>query len=1020
MLSRIARNKFNNMEQIEGDGREKERGAALALSLIVLAILGVVSVSVLTIATKESNIMGSDLRRTQTFYAASASMEKMTNDFSDLFNTRVRPSNNDLNFIANSPPTELVNEGFGFSQSIAEDIARLNEMRASQGIGTTAIPRININEGPYAGLYATVIPYKMLTTATFVSTGEQVKLEREINNYQIPLFQFGIFSDEDIEIHPGPLMTYNGRVHANGNIYALRNTYFLSKVTTASEFIFDTWRGGATLGTWQGKDNVWMRVGGIDVRITKGSMQQGSGRPGGPNIPGTQPGQRGYFPDSPNGVTNPNWETKSVLPAQRNITDQFGGQLLTRTTGAFPLKLPVQLEGNNAAEIIKRSLPEDSSVLQLSRFHNKSQIRILIDDEDAGSGYANTAGIPEGKGVKLSEFNPVALDSGNALRRIDNNGNYLDPDVIKQDDPAFLSGNPPKAETVRGVRSYTVSDNQNANGNVPKTPNGAIIPPGAGIKGRILIEIVSPDGTVRDVTRTILSMGMTVGEPNAIVYLQRPLWAAYVQGSYDRNNGSNNLVYLTNSTRAIIDGEIKESSGLPSFDPTYGCINTAAASFDDELTTLTDTSATITRNRRSGNTWNQIVPINFYNVREGWRANDIDKYLIYERGLMTVVELNMRNLTRWLDSVYDNNLLLGTDARSENIQGEEGYIVYFSDRRGDRVKREENAAGEIIYTSNGFVDNEDIYGPNNTLDPGEDVINYGWDVELNAPKKGTLQKDTEELPDVGYTWSYTGAWSMTSSSVKTRAQTVMSYISPTRNYFRRSLRLFDGETLSITAATGKLSTTKGINISSENLVYIWGSYNTTGVASIPTTGSTLNDGGFLGPQVPAAIIADAFSPLSRTWFDALPVLCPQGSNNGSFSGTGYRSADQNVPLTAGTSMRAGVIAGTTISALDGNPSRQGGNVANGRILGGVINYPRFLELWEWPGNRAWSFSGSFVPMFRSTQAIGQWENSTAVTYFPPRRNWSFDDTFKDPRRLPPGTPFFQYVEPTGFRQKITG
>ena len=37
-----------------------------------------------------------------------------------------------------------------------------------------------------------------------------------------------------------------------------------------------------------------------------------------------------------------------------------------------------------------------------------------------------------------------------------------------------------------------------------------------------------------DVTQTILSMGMTEGEPNGIVYLQRPLWAAFVQGSRDR------------------------------------------------------------------------------------------------------------------------------------------------------------------------------------------------------------------------------------------------------------------------------------------------------------------------------------------------------------------------------------------------------------------------------------------------------------------------------------------------------
>jgi len=56
--------------------------------------------------------------------------------------------------------------------------------------------------------------------------------------------------------------------------------------------------------------------------------------------------------------------------------------------------------------------------------------------------------------------------------------------------------------------------------------------------------------------------------------------------------------------------------------------------------------------------WNAIVPINVYNVREGRisttagspsaNANDL-----YERGVMSVVELNMRNLARWVDGVYD-------------------------------------------------------------------------------------------------------------------------------------------------------------------------------------------------------------------------------------------------------------------------------------------------------------------------------------------------------------------------------
>ncbi len=61
------------------------------------------------------------------------------------------------------------------------------------------------------------------------------------------------------------------------------------------------------------------------------------------------------------------------------------------------------------------------------------------------------------------------------------------------------------------------------------------------------------------------------------------------------------------------------------------------------------------------------------------------------------------------------------------------------------------------------------------------------------------------------------------------------------------------------------------------MVYIWGNYNTTGVAGIPLGGSTLNNGGYIGAQVPSSIVCDAFFPLSKTWFDSLRAMFPEGT-----------------------------------------------------------------------------------------------------------------------------------------------
>jgi hypothetical protein len=981
--------KIRKHQTIVRNNLQNERGAALAIAIIVVAILSVIALTALAFSSSEARIAGSDLQRTETFYASSAGLEKMTNDFSNLFRRKLNPTTLDLNTIAASPPNELLLENFGFSQVLAEDTDRLNELRSLQGLPGNVYPRVNIPDGPYAGLYASIIPYKMSSTASRSATRTEVKLEREFNNYLVPLFQFGMFSNEDIEIHPGPLMTFNGRIHSNRNIYALRNTKFLNRLTMAGEFVRDAWRGGES-NTSSGNTSVYVEVNGINVQSTlgNGSVKAGSGKVGGPNLGGG--GTRGIFPDSPDGIANPNWESESVRAATAGVPNQFGGQITTQTTGASALKLPLELAGNSPAELIKRSLPSDDEILSTSRYHTKSQIRILLDDESAASGTSNVAGIPAGKGILLSNFMPSVLNGGGDVLKLISNTGAISGSTVQQ----VTSSGTIAATTVRATKS-----------SIPVGTN-PYMPPGSGVQGRILIEIVKPDGTTVDVTQTVLSMGVTEGEPNGIVYLQRPLWAGYVQGSRDRTGNSFTLENLTRNYQSIADGEITDPSAL--FYTNRGFINTTESAANED-------GGTIKRELTPTGTYNAIVPINVYNVREGWVRSTLSEFDLYNRGETSVVELNMRNLARWLDGVYDTNLLAGTTAVSTNVNGEEGYVVYVSDRRGDRVKPEYLADGTSFASTNGIVDNEDIYGPNGSLDAGEDVIDFGWNVG-GTSKKGTLQKDTSELPDSGTICCAPSPSNAPVANRLTRANMVLSSYN-VGNYFRRAVRLFDGETLSTTVAAGKLSPMKGISVASENMVYVWGNFNTTGVASIPTGGSTLNDGGFMGPQVPSSIVCDAVFPLSKTWFDASSALYPEGSGNArSLNGEAYRMADEGAGTTDGTAVRAGIIGGTTISGLTQTPGRDASGL---RRNGGIINYPRFQETWNLNGTtNTWSYSGSFIPLFHSTQAIANWENDTSIIYMPPRRNWSFDSTFLTPNKLPPGTPFFQYVQATGFRQNL--
>jgi Tfp pilus assembly protein PilX len=952
--------------------RHSERGAALATAILMLALLSCIALTVLAVVQTETKVAGSDLDRTQAFYAAAAGIEKMTSDFSTLFARTSRPTTLQMNNIAAAPP-DLASEGFTFNQSIVLDNVTLASMQATQGIVNGAYPTVTVQDGPLVGLTASVAPYILNTTAT--SAAAQVNLKRTMNNYLVPIFQFGMFSNEDMEIHPGPAFTFNGRVHANGNLYLNGNVTFEDKVTTASEVVRDVVRNGATHDGTVVFDSGPLNVGSASVFL-------------GPNVAGS-------FPTSPTGTLNTSWASTSVAA--------FGGQLLSRTTGIAPLLLPLQLDGNQTREIIKRRMPNDDVTLSDSRFHSKSQIRILLDDEGvvndaSGINAAQNGDGTNNAGVNLSTFVPLPLPAattaaggGRALWRLLDNGTYVSTaaDATLQS----TAGTSTYADTVRSAQALPILSAARPAPNA----NRGTIPQGAGLSGHILIQIVNTSVTpavVRDVTIEILSMGMTEGEPNAIVMLQRPMWAAYLQGNRDASGGNNNLKFITDNYWGA-DGEI-----------------TIGTHEDPEgyLTGLANDGRT--RPDIPAGAWNAIVPINVYNVREGRINTGLAANTIYNRGVTSVVELNMANLARWLDGVYDGNLLNGTPAVSANIVGPDGYTVYVSDRRGDNLKAEVDSSGlTLANTTNGTVDNEDIYGPNGVLDPGEDVIDF-------LTKKNTLQKDITELPDPIAANILGSTTADTFALRKTRADLIEAWSNPT-NYFRRAVRLFNGENLQTTiGGANKLSITKGITVSSENMVYIWGNYNTTGIDVAPPAGqSCLNEAPapclYTGNQVPAAIVCDAFFPLSKTWFDGVSAMYPDNQGN--------RPADTGAGVTSETSLRAGIIAGNNLSAMSaaGAAGPDAGNWSatsdanESRLNGGMHNFPRFLERW---GGR-YNLVGSLIPLYHSTQAMGQYNASSSI-YSPPARDWAFDSTFRRPDRLPPGTPQFQYIEPTAFRQVL--
>jgi hypothetical protein len=125
---------------------------------------------------------------------------------------------------------------------------------------------------------------------------------------------------------------------------------------------------------------------------------------------------------------------------------------------------------------------------------------------------------------------------------------------------------------------------------------------------------------------------------------------------------------------------------------------------------------------------------------------------------------------------------------------------------------------------------------------------------------------------------------------------------------------------------------------------------------------------------PAAVIGDAITILSANWSDTLSVA------SGLLSGR---------PATD-TTVNAAILAGIV-------------ETGGGYYSGGVENFPRFLENWS---GHEFTYNGSMVVMFPSQFAITPWQGTgtTIGVYNAPVRDWAFDTNFRDPTRLPPGTP----------------
>ncbi|HEV8485038.1 MAG TPA: hypothetical protein VGV87_15960 [Blastocatellia bacterium] len=948
-----------------GPGRPDQRGTATLTAVLILGLLAVFTAATLSRVTTEALVMGNDYSNTQAFYAAQASLELMSRNFNKIFDVQLRPSAADLDRIKTTTPTITA---FRFVQDIRQDAASSTKP---------------IEDGPFSGLMSLRTPWDLQAVATYAN-GAQAQLTRTFYNHQIPIFQFGIFYNDDMELHPGPNFNFGGRVHSNGNLFMMcgSNLYFRSRVTAVGEVITDTSRMGLRSGdagwSWNGK--VWVADSSNTFReVVRGSVLKLSS----PNTQATDP-------DMPNWTKNATWSQDLKV---------FSGNLLANQP---KLQLPLQIGTNDdPIEIVKRGITGESAILRDSRYYNKPGIRVSLSDSQGR--------LPGGTGgLRLDgKYDGLGAASGSQANAADGTRGYK---------PRAMNDGY-QAKRVNGHRFYTGPSYTDA-GMPPSRENW--------IKVEIVTQNSALQPVAQDVTEDFLSLGLThkdagglnIGDDRAILKMQRyemigpPLKVAATSIQATQTNATTPAALFT----LLVDARTGvgavpvcnyRSAATPNFNyvatsrrdaTTQKWLASVIAGTDQAVaaqegtaplaaaTTLTTTPPTeFEVDKQIDGIDYRVVPfpIKMYSSREGLYNEDLPEgsvlspgsstapswWYLYTGtspgvgmgttskvpvvGVLSVIDIDMGNLDRFLSGTWNGQFPNGLKSSDIPDNGGSGCIIYVSDRRGDR-------------DNDGEYDMEDIYGPNDgVIQPGEDVNH-----------NGTLEAD--------YLWEA----DRYNVSIESDVAALIDW-----KYFRRAVRVINGQTLT---AYGTLN--RGYSVASENGLYTLGNFNATGITAVGTPSQPAD---YSGSEVPASLVADAVTILSKEWNDAKSFRNP--------CDYGTRVVD----AAGETAVRAALLMGDTRSSLRvaGRPNQGGGD---SDLAGGVHNFPRFLE--NWGGNR-FNYCGSLINLFNSRQHDGAHKNG-GKTYSPPTRNWVFNTAFLDINRLPPGTPFFQYIQMTGFRQTV--
>jgi hypothetical protein len=1015
-------------DNMGNDGMKSARlyskGFTLIASLLLLLLLSGIAVGLMMMVNTEGRVGGTNLQNNAAFHSAEGGIEKMTSDLASTFQNAQAPSAAQICNLSTMQPTMAGVTWKDYYVTTGTPGAACPTALTSQ-FG-------QISAGPNQGLWAQIIPVNMLATAAEPG-GQEVSMTRSAQVALIPVFQFGVFSESDLGFFSSPKLDFAGRVHTNGDLYlGVANCCtltFYDKLAAYGNVVTQVLPNGLAASAYNDTGTVLIPQAGLGCSGTKPNCRALAPTEGSVTGAGGNPPQSGQ---------NGGWPTLSKSTYNSMLIDGNYGK--PGGTGAKNLSMPFVNGTNFPYEIIRRPPAGESasSALGTSREYNMAQIRVLLSDDPAdltgGAADANNVRLANVGGATPSNQYGIPTSFPAGLPVLAGGSTYntyfaAASNAIPDETPCALPYCPTNNAYSTLASDWTYAPTAPQAGAVTLVPAGAPNILGTSATAPLTLALCPPSNVAA------LPVGCPAGYPYYVPKVATATWNlidGYLRVEYKDVAGNWNPVTmewlklgfarglvppnapganLVNPNAILLlqepadrDGDgIADAVGLAPVCTAWNNVaHTICTAWHNPLPPeiLVDAVSTspyvgVSPTAAQSVTMNNWYPINFYDAREG-EPRDVTtaNNSCTSNGVMNAVEIDVGNLKRWLSGA------IGVSGTSVDFLAQNGYVLYFSDRRGmlpnpnkGNTKSGDSGLEDVINAASAAGTPDGVLEPipaGKTLSP-EDVNQNGVLDKFGPANMGLGQYNVAvnqnvsiiaAAPDNPYSPR------ITTCSVSARKNWVSGA--------RHVLKLVDGAFPNVPLRTDAAgNNTGGFTVAAENPVYIQGDYNTN---AADWAGNVDQAG-----HAAAAVIADAVTVLSNAWVDKNSMfgVPTQAQGNRSATSTYYRVA----------------IAGGKNMAFP-FPAWENATDYGFGTDGGVHNFLRFLEDWQTTG-AVLNYKGSLVSLYYATYNTGLFKCCNYAVYQPPTRNYIFDSDFTNPAGLPPGTPLFRDVDSLGYRQLFT-